>query len=458
MNVSVIKVQFMFFLSFSLLIFLQFIFQVPNLFNTISIIIFLYYLYYLFKNKKAETGIYFQLLFAVLCAVIPEWLFEMYPIYLSELSEVSYATGGTTRQILYQFILISTSFLIFSYQFKDYDVEVKKPSRRMLYIMYAFLFIIFAISIYGFTIYGTAISNQMFRFEYWSDVVTNPVVKLAHSFYIIVSLILSIMYLWRPKVSIIGLCFLVLFTIMGGDKFTPFMTYLIWFIVVMYITKRLNRDVLKKISILFIMFIFMISILVVYHYSELLGNTTIPVFELVLERIAAQGQVWWGVDKVVDIGLYPNAIDDFFREVSLFFSSVDLYDKDAVGMYRVMNVISTNDRVTKYLFSGIRFTEGWPAVGLWYFGYIGLVFVQFIAGVIYGIWGRYMYRSICHSDFIMCILLMKVGQNITEAFVMGNLYVLFGFSTLLCICLIFLYGWYCNVFQYDRGEKKCLLE
>lgn len=454
MDVSVIKTQLIFFLFFSVLILLQFIFQMPNLFNTLSLFTFLFYLFLLLKNKKIETCIYFQLLFAILCAVIPEWLFEIYPVYLAELSEVSYSTGGITRQILYQFILIATSFLIFSYRFKAIDIEVRKPSKRMLYMMYAFLFVIFAISLYGFTIYGTAISNQMFRFEYWSDVVTNPVVKLAHSFYVIASLILSIIYLWKPRIAIVGFIFLLLFTIMGGDKFTPFMTYLIWFIAVIYITGRLSKKLLKKIALLLILFLFMISVLVVYHYSDLLGNTTIPVFELVLGRIAAQGQVWWGVDKIVEISLYPNAIDDFFKEISLFFSSADLYDKDSVGMYRVMNLISTNDRVTKYLFSGIRFTEGWPGVGLWYFGYVWLALVQVLAGAIYGIWGRYMYKAIRYSDFIMCILLMKLGQNITEAFVMGNMYVLFGISTVICISLIFIYRWASKAFHYNGNNRR----
>lgn len=455
MDVSVIKTQFIFFSFFIVLVLLQFIFYVPNLFNTLSLFVFLYYLYLLFKNnKRIELCIYFQLLFAILCAVIPEWLFEIYPIYLAELSEVSYSTGGITRQVFYQFILVSTSLFVFSYRFKAADIEIRKPSKRMIYAMYVFLFLIFSISLYGFIIYGTAISNQMFRFEYWSDVVTNPVVKLAHSFYVIASLILSIIYLWKPRIAIWGFIVLLLFTIMGGDKFTPFMTYLIWFLAVIYITGRLSKKLLKKIILLLILFIFMISVLVVYHYSDLLGNTTIPVFELVLGRIAAQGQVWWGVDKIVELSLYPNAVDDFFKEVSLFFSSADLYDKDTVGMYRVMNLISTNDRVTKYLFSGIRFTEGWPGVGLWYFGYVWLALVQILAGIIYGVWGRYMYKAIRYSDFIMCILLMKLGQNITEAFVMGNMYVLFGSSTAICISLIFIYRWACKVFRYNETNRR----
>ena len=45
MDVSVIKTQFIFFSFFIVLVLLQFIFYVPNLFNTLSLFVFLYYLY-----------------------------------------------------------------------------------------------------------------------------------------------------------------------------------------------------------------------------------------------------------------------------------------------------------------------------------------------------------------------------------------------------------------------------
>ena len=165
-----------------------------------------------------------------------------------------------------------------------------------------------------------------------------------------------------------------------------------------------------------------------YHYTDLINNVSVPVEDMFLGRIAQQGQTWWAVDKAIEPEGISSHIAEFSNEIDTWFQlNLTKSEMDGVGLYKIMNIISTPDRVERYLFAGIRFTEGYPAIGLYYFGFGGLFFLQIMVGVVYG------------SDVIMTVCLMKIGIFLGEAFGMGNLYGLFNFSTLAYLSVMFFY-------------------
>ncbi len=188
--------------------------------------------------------------------------------------------------------------------------------------------------------------------------------------------------------------------------------------------------------------------LISYHYAELSGSND-ALEDMFIMRFASQGQIWWGVDKLISD--LDNNVDVFFQEMHYWFDFK--LDEDIIynfGMYKVMSVISTQERVLRYLDLGIRFTLGWPGVGLYYFGYFGLIFAQLILGTLLGWWCAITYKVIKKANIVKVLILIELYRYLVEAFVMGNMYVLFSIKGLAFVLA------YITVdrFKMDRGIAK----
>ena len=409
-------------------------------FNVLSFLIWVVYSILLFKYARVFSFIMLSLIISCYGVFIPNLIFEQFPIFIVELNEMTYATGALTRLVFFQMLFFLIASLTFYAIGRPISYVRPNVSERGFAIGLALAVVL--ISFYGFSVYGSPLFQEMLRFEYWGEIVTNPVVKIAH--YLLSTCFALLLYtcMTDRKVSFLLIATIVLVTVLGGDKFTPFLLYIETFVMVYFLQNdiHLNKNILIKFMPFLIIFLFFTSSLMYYHYTDLINNVSVPVEDMFLGRIAQQGQTWWAVDKAIEPEGISSHIAEFSNEIDTWFQlNLTKSEMDGVGLYKIMNIISTPDRVERYLFAGIRFTEGYPAIGLYYFGFVGLFFLQIMVGVVYGIWARTMYYAIMKSDVIMTVCLMKIGIFLGEAFGMGNLYGLFNFSTLAYLSVMFFY-------------------
>lgn len=409
-------------------------------FNTISFLIWIVYSVLLFKHARGFSFIMLSLIISCYGVFIPNLIFEQFPLFIVELNEMTYATGALTRLIFFQMLF----FLIASLTFYAIGrpVSYVRPNVAERGFAIGLALAVVLISLYGFSVYGSPLFQEMLRFEYWGEIVTNPVVKIAHYLLSTCFALLLYTYMTDRRISLLLLVAIILVTVLGGDKFTPFLFYAEMGVMIYFLQNdvRLSKRICMKMVSYFMVFLFFTIALMYYHYTDLINNVSVPVEDMFLGRIAQQGQTWWAVDKAIEPEGISSHIAEFSNEIDTWFQlNLTKSEMDGVGLYKIMNIISTPDRVERYLFSGIRFTEGYPAIGLYYFGFVGLFFLQILVGMVYGIWARTMYYAIMKSDVIMTVCLMKIGIFLGEAFGMGNMYGFFNFSTLAYLAVMVFY-------------------
>lgn len=409
-------------------------------FNTISFLIWIVYSVLLFKHARGFSFIMLSLIISCYGVFIPNLIFEQFPLFIVELNEMTYATGALTRLIFFQMLF----FLIASLTFYAIGrpVSYVRPNVAERGFAIGLALAVVLISLYGFSVYGSPLFQEMLRFEYWGEIVTNPVVKIAHYLLSTCFALLLYTYMTDRRISLLLLVAIILVTVLGGDKFTPFLFYAEMGVMIYFLQNdvRLSKRICMKMVSYFMVFLFFTIALMYYHYTDLINNVSVPAEDMFLGRIAQQGQTWWAVDKAIEPEGISSHIAEFSNEIDTWFQlNLTKSEMDGVGLYKIMNIISTPDRVERYLFSGIRFTEGYPAIGLYYFGFVGLFFLQILVGMVYGIWARTMYYAIMKSDVIMTVCLMKIGIFLGEAFGMGNMYGFFNFSTLAYLAVMVFY-------------------
>ena len=409
-------------------------------FNVVAFLVWGGYTVLLFKYDREFSFVMLPLIISCYGVFIPNLIFEQFPVFIVELDEITYATGALTRLIFFQMVLFFVASLTFNRIQGSVSYVPPNLAERGSAIGLAFSVIL--ISFYGFYIYGSPLFQEMLRFEYWGEIVTNPVVRIAH--YLLSTCFCLLLYTYNTdrNVSFVLILLIIVVTVLGGDKFTPFLFYGQLFVMVYFLQHniRLHKRILLKIAASTIVFLSCTGALMYYHYTDLINNISVPVEDMFLGRIAQQGQTWWALDKEVKPEFISSNMEEFGEEIDTWFRlNLEKSVMDRVGLYKIMNIISTPDRVERYLFAGIRFTEGYPAIGLYYFGFLGLLLLQITVGVLYGIWGRAMYYAVMNSDVVLTICLMKIGIFLGEAFGMGNLYGLFNFSALAYLLVIGFY-------------------
>ena len=114
-----------------------------------------------------------------------------------------------------------------------------------------------------------------------------------------------------------------------------------------------------------------------------------------------------------------------------------------------MKLITSQDMVVQYYTMGVEFTEGYPAIGLIYFGYFGLIPFQLLMGMFYGRCAFILYKSICIADAPACFLMGKINFLFVIGLVGGNLWKLLSYKTLICLLLYFIWVKY----KYRRFDN-----
>ena len=414
----------------------------------ISFVIWCVYVYIIATRCNKYIFLVLPFVFSYSSAIIAELYFELNNLYIIEINEFTRATGALSRLVLYDVLFFSSAYWIYTKLVDDKtDLVLEIQREKVIWIIFLLLSIALIV---GLWIYGSPVLNGQDRYAYWFLDVQDPFIKAIHYNYAIAILLLSFLFDERRKIVVICIIIAAIITMLGGEKFTQFINWIFYFMMVYFVRHEviLSSKIKVKLFFVFSSIIIILICLISYHYTELSGSSD-ALEDMFIMRFASQGQIWWGVDKLISD--LDNNVDVFFQEMHYWLDFK--LDEDIIynfGMYKVMSVISTQERVLRYLDLGIRFTLGWPGVGLYYFGYFGLIFAQLIFGTLLGWWCAITYKVIKKANIVKVLILIELYRYLVEAFVMGNMYVLFSIKGLAFVLA------YITVdrFKMDRGIAK----
>ena len=403
-------------------------------------VIWVYYIVYTFTTTPK---FFFSMLLIIVpytFAVLSEFVFELIPSFSPEMLIDTFLTGGLLRLVFYYLIFFMAAYIVF----------INTEKRTLLgslntyekYIGYSLYFVVVVLMITAYYLYGIPVFNEMTRFEFWQgDAGEDPLIKFGRNQMPLCVVFFSLLYNEYSKKALLYIFIIIIILVLGSEKFTGILHVLILFATVYFFQRQVhfNRKIYFRILLGSIVFIFATGSLVYYHYTDLINNISIPVTDLLLMRFTEQGQVWWYVDNQMNMIDNIDHIEEFWREIKAWFQfRQDDYEVIHLGIYKMMEVIRGQEYVVSRVISGSRFTEGYPAVGLYYFGYVGLVFCQIILGGGYGVWAGKFYIAVRESDLISCLLYYKIWGGLNQAVAMGNFYELL--RPALLLYLVMLYG------------------
>ncbi|WP_303817077.1 DUF6418 domain-containing protein [Selenomonas ruminantium] len=403
-------------------------------------VIWVYYIVYTFITTPK---FFFSMLLIIVpytFAVLSEFVFELIPSFSPEMLIDTFLTGGLLRLVFYYLIFFMAAYIVF----------INTEKRTLLgslntyekYIGYSLYFVVVVLMITAYYLYGIPVFNEMTRFEFLQgDAGEDPLIKFGRNQMPLCVVFFSLLYNEYSKKALLYIFIIIIILVLGSEKFTGILHVLILFATVYFFQRQVhfNRKIYFRILLGSIVFIFATGSLVYYHYTDLINNISIPVTDLLLMRFTEQGQVWWYVDNQMNMIDNIDHIEEFWREIKAWFQfRQDDYEVIHLGIYKMMEVIRGQEYVVSRVISGSRFTEGYPAVGLYYFGYVGLVFCQIILGGVYGVWAGKFYIAVRESDLISCLLYYKIWGGLNQAVAMGNFYELL--RPALLLYLVMLYG------------------
>jgi hypothetical protein len=363
-------------------------------------------------------------------------IFSLYYIengaYISEQGIYGKHTNSVTRYISFYFIFIIGTFFSFSMLNKLNFRIIKTMKNYRMIILFTDIFFIILLFIYLFLGFykGFPLLHGINRFFYWKEVEAfHKIIYLTP----ILSFFIGILYaLTNKKEYVYKLFILLLLLILFSEKFSGPFLLTIYYIMGFYITQNIlsednnigfgNKFIFIYVPIIFLSFLVIVSI----GYVILHNIGAEDLYDKIMERaLALQGHIWYGIDRIV---LNSNNID-----YNLFFRQNNEPDSPA-GLIYLMYQVGNYDFIHAMRESGIRFTNGFPAITLMSFGYIYGFIIQFFLGVIAGIFLFYLYKKTLYFQPIRLFIALIFFNNIfTNVYIMGEIYFIYKPISIFCL-------------------------
>jgi len=406
-----------------------------------SAIIYLFFVILTYKKTPIFFWLFFLFYFGQGTAIISCAYLES-GHYITEQATYAYATGATLRLVIYDMIFFLSGLAIFT--FIKVNLSVNKKSIQTVLVKhkrYIFLIIsLLLITLYlGLYIYGAPLFMGLDRFDYWSDH-PMPILKtLGGQVYFMVFL-LGIVFSGKKDMKIIvlflGVC---IYLIFNSEKFTGLYSVLYYFllpIIINGLVQRKRQFSLKRIGIYTAVISSLFIMIIYYHYSNINISASDSASDMLVNRaLGLQGHVWWGTD--VEVMQRDEIID--FNQLSKEFSSFMSYssDNEDVGMKYLISLVAPPNIAKSYLERGVSFTMGYPAIGLYIFNYIGLIFLQILVAGVVVLAVVYLFNKLTRFQLIRAALAVKIFIEIYASFTIGNFYQLFSLKVLMYIIIAF---------------------
>ena len=396
--------------------------------TTVHILAFIIYLRFLYIVIRHDMRFFALVNFLTILsfgALISLFICEMNSSFSFELSENILMTGAFIRLTFYNVVLLFSAWIVGTLNLSIVSQDNIGKMDNCMAIGFVLAACCLMIVCYG--IYGSPFFLGLERYQYWNVIVTNPILNLVKNNLHICVVLVCILYRRNRNIAKILFIILGIIGVLSGSKFSMFMVWLlnIFMITTVQYELKLNRKYFKRIFLVVLTFFTFISCMVYLNYGAIVEKTSYSIDELITMRFTEQGQMWWAVDKVMSSAgdVDESHILESINEIIMAWKgNLTKADMSNVGIYKMMYLVGPPSVVDRFLEGGVVWTSAYPAIGLYYFGYIGLLFLQIIAGIIVGIWSRFMYYAIRRNDVLDVILLLIVNTHIISAFLMGELY------------------------------------
>lgn len=182
------------------------------------------------------------------------------------------------------------------------------------------------------------------------------------------------------RTMIVFLLLLLIFYFLEGDKFGAYF-FAAYLFALSYYRELDERTIKKTVSILATIFFILIAVVhlqrVLLFNSDLMGT-----WQYLSQRLAQQGEVWWSVFTQLNEGTIRHG--DFYDEISVLFTTVDLTQNASFGQWKMMSVASGYSEYSMYrILSGNPYTATTTASVFYYFGWLGIILFYSVAPLAY---------------------------------------------------------------------------
>jgi len=360
--------------------------------------------------------------------------------YITEQATYAYATGATLRLVIYDMIFFLSGLAIFTFIKINISINTEciqtalVKNKRYLFLVMLLLLTTLYIGLYA---YGAPLFMGMDRFSYWSDHPLPILRTIGGQVYFMVFL-LGIMYSAKKDKKIIilflGVC---VYLIFNSEKFSGLYSILYYFllpIIINGLVQGKRQFSLKRIGIYTVAISSLFLMIIYYHYSNINISASDSAADILVNRaLGLQGHVWWGTDVEVMQREEIINFDQLSKELSSFMSYNS--ENEDVGMRYLISLVAPPSIAKIYLENGINFTMGYPAIGLYIFNYIGLIFLQiFVAGVVV-LAVVYLFNKLTRFQLIRAAVAVKIFIEIYASFTIGNFYQLFSLKVFMYIII-----------------------
>lgn len=366
--------------------------------------------------------------------------------YVSEEARFGIATGATVRLTFYFLLLLVAALFAFTALKPRMRRSLRIDRHRIASISRLGIFVIaIAVLTYlyaGIAVNGSPLFEHIDRFSYWRDnrlPLLQPVNNQLSAVVFILGLVLTGRRPRRERVLVVALYVLSLaYFVLQGEKFTALVLVSYSFFLPLLVHGFGRLGLKASIPRAFWVSLMAVSILgglVLYRYAS--TSSSVPPVQSLQRRIALQGHVWWGVDLHYWDGTLPVPPSiQRWRELKALVTPSGP-GTQSVGMTLLMRTIASRRLVDGYLRHGVRFTMGYPAIGLYLFGASGLVVLQLVAGVVVALLAMYVVQAILAARVLRAFVGYKLFFLVYDILTVGNFYELFSYKSLTYVVLAF---------------------
>lgn len=350
--------------------------------------------------------------------------------YVSEQARQGFATGSTLRLALYWLFFIAVATLLFRRLGDRWGLRTgaRAPhlSGAWRWAIYALALAVLGVVVAGLVINGAPLIERTDRFSYWRGNAV-PFLQPVHNQLSTVVFLLGIAFAFtrrrQERLFVLALvASSLVYFVLQGEKFTALVHVGFGFVlpVAALALARPGAGIsLVRLAMAGIAAMAVLTSLILFQYVTVF-DADAPVDRLV-QRIALQGHVWWGVDERVAAGMLPvpPSTQRLREAVALIDPRPAEHD---VGMTLLMRTVAPEDLVQRYRRQGIRFTMGYPAIGLYLLGPAGVLALQVVAALLFVAVALYLVRSVTRARIVHAVVAYKLSYEVYAPFATGDLH------------------------------------
>ena len=377
------------------------------------------------------------------------WFFQIFAIlsnlyiesgkYIIEQGVYGFQTGAALKLLGVNALFFLCFFLVSELwgQKIKIDLQFKRRINWLFWIVLAGV-LACLVALYGNMALSGVIplfSAGVDRFNFWSQYARFPIIaRILGDLTVIIAMALGACFnqllklpqsltkrFWIRSVAALFALYL-LYLLLLGHKFSGQFLAIIFFFLPSFVT-HLRHDFLRKYAwaLLTVGFALVFLIFLNYRDSDLARYAGGPLQAIYYRAVGLQGHVWWGTELAVSRGE----------------QSLEPYKDLSQGMLTLMYLVG-NSSVQSYIDRGVRFTMGYPAIGLYVFGTQGLLLLQVILAALLATLVCYVYALCFQFSLLRLTLSLQVLLWAYTSYGTGDFSILFSYKTLVFLIVLIL--------------------